>query len=322
MEDATVTENRKGTLHSVFESLLHGVANSGVFKNRKSFAGLLILIAYIVLALLGPFITPYSPFNASFPTNAAPSYAHLLGTDAYGRDILSRILYGAGPTLGIGLLVGVSSTLISILVGISAGVIGGRFDRILDGFTYIFIIIPGIMFIILIGSLFIGIGENLGYFGVYGALTLTGWAWGARVLRSQTKSVVTRNFIVSSKLIGESRLSVIGQIVRNIFPLIASNFFFASLYGVLGLTWIEFFGLGNINSINWGTMLYWAVNNEAYLTGEWWYFVPVSLLISGLALSFSLLNSGFDEIANPSLKSFKKIRKFSKAKEASLHTTE
>lgn len=322
MEQTIRTENRNEGVQPRFKAILRGIADSGIFKNRKSFAGLIILFSYVILALLGPFLTPYSPFNASFATNMPPSYAHLLGTDAYGRDILSRILYGAGPTLGIGLLVGVSSTLISILVGISAGVIGGRFDRILDGFTYIFIIIPGIMFIILIGSLFIGIGENLGYFGVYGALTLTGWAWGARVLRSQTKSVVTRNFIVSSRLIGESRLSIIGQIVRNIFPLIASNFFFASLYGVLGLTWIEFFGLGNINSINWGTMLYWAVNNEAYLTGEWWYFVPVSLLISGLALSFSLLNSGFDEIANPSLKSFKKIRKIIKTEKPALTKTE
>ncbi|MEM0135279.1 MAG: ABC transporter permease [Thermoplasmatales archaeon] len=312
MENTTTKKNIDRQLQSKLRATLNGIADSGVFKSKKSLAGLIILFGYIILALLGPFITPYSPFNASFPTNMAPSAAHLLGTDAYGRDILSRILYGAGPTLGIGLLVGFTSTLISILVGISAGVIGGKYDKILDGFTYIFIIIPGIMFIILIGSLFIGIGQNLGYFGVYGALTLTGWAWGARVLRSQTKSVVARNFIISSKLIGESRLSVIWQIVRNIYPLIASNFFFASLYGVLGLTWIEFFGLGNINSINWGTMLYWAVNNEAYLTGEWWYYIPVSILISGLALSFSLLNSGFDEIANPSLKSFKRIRNMTK----------
>ncbi len=282
------------------------IFNNEIVKNKKSFAGLIILIGYILLALIGPLFAPYSPFNSSFPINQAPSFAHLLGTDAYGRDILSRLLYGAAPTLEVGLSVGLVATIISVIVGITAGISGGKIDKILDGLSYVFIIIPGIMFIILIGSMFIGIGVYFSYIGIFIALTLTGWAWGARVLRSQTKSLVTRNFILSSNLIGESKISILfRQIIKNIFPLIISTFFFAAMYGVLGLTWIEFFGLGNIDSINWGTMLYWSISNEAYLSGEWWWYIPVSLLIGGLALSFSLLNSGFDEIANPSLRSYK-----------------
>ncbi len=280
--------------------------------NTKAKIGFFILLGYIVLAIFGPFLAPYSPSNSSFGINLAPSVAHLFGTNNFGEDIFSRFLYGAAPVIGVGLTVGLISTLISILVGLSAGLIGGKVDKILDGLSYVFVIIPGIMIIIIIGSLFIGIGITFSYVAILIVLAITGWAWGARVLRSQTKSLATRNFIKSSKLIGESSLSIVfRQIVRNLFPLIVSNFFFASMYGLLGLTWIEFFGLGSVNSINWGTMLYWAVSSEAYLSGEWWWYVPVSLAIGGLALSFSLLNSGFDEIANPSLKTFsaKKIKK-------------
>lgn len=283
-----------------------------IFRNRKSKLGFLILIAFVILAIFGPLFAPYDPSDSNFAINLSPSISHILGTDAYGRDIFSRFLVGAAPTIGIGLAVGLVSTLISILVGLSAGLIGGKVDRILDGLSYVLVIIPGIMIIVIIGSLFIGIGVSFSYLGIFIALSLTGWAWGARVLRSQTKSLATRNFIKSSKLLGESSVSIVfRQVIRNLFPLIVSNFFFASMYGVLGLTWIEFFGLGNVDSINWGTMLYWAISNEAYLSGEWWWYVPVSLAIGLLALSFSLLNTGFDEVANPTLRAInpKKLKK-------------
>lgn len=302
------TENKGNTLKGRIKNILP----QDIFQNRKSKLGFFILIAFVILAIFGPLFAPYSPLNSSFSINLAPSLKHILGTDAYGRDLFSRFLVGAAPTIGIGLAVGLVSTLISIIVGLSAGLIGGKVDRILDGLSYVLVIIPGIMIIIIIGSLFIGIGVSFSYLGIFIALSLTGWAWGARVLRSQTKSLATRNFIKSSKLIGESSISIVfRQVIRNLFPLIVSNFFFASMYGVLGLTWIEFFGLGNVDSINWGTMLYWAISNEAYLSGEWWWYVPVSIAIGVLALSFSLLNSGFDEVANPTLKTLsrKKLKK-------------
>lgn len=301
-------ESENGTIKKRIKNLLP----ENIFQNRKSKLGFSILIAFVILAIFGPLFAPYNPSNSSFQINLGPSIGHIFGTDAYGRDIFSRFLAGAAPTIGIGLSVGLVSTFIAILVGLSAGLIGGKVDKVLDGLSYVLVIIPGIMIIIIIGSLFIGIGVSFSYLGIFLALSLTGWAWGARVLRSQTKSLATRNFIRSSKLVGESSVSIVfRQVIRNLFPLIISNFFFASMYGVLGLTWIEFFGLGNVDSINWGTMLYWAISNEAYLSGEWWWYIPVSIAIGVLALSFSLLNSGFDEVANPTLKTLsqKKLKK-------------
>lgn len=309
----SMNNKQAGILRKASSSFYNLMKNLGFFSNRKAKIGLTILIAYVIFAIIGPFVAPYSPYATNFGINLPPSFTHLLGTDAYGRDIFSRLLYGAAPTILTGLSVGLFSTLIAMLIGITAGLKGGKIDSILDGFSYVFIIIPGIMFIILIGSLFIGRGIVFGTWGIIAALTFTGWGWGARVLRSQTKSLVTRNFILSSKLIGESGISIIfRQVVRNIFPLILSGFFFASMYGVLGLTWIEFFGLGSITAVNWGTMLFWASSNTAYLSGEWWWYIPVSLLIAGLGVSFALMNSGFDEVGNPSLKTYsrkKQIRK-------------
>lgn len=92
-------------------------------------------------------------------------------------------------------------------------------------------------------------------------------------------------------------------------PVIVSNFFFTAMYGVMGLTFVEYLGVGNLSQVNWGTMLYWAINDEAYLTGQWWWILPPSLMISALMFSFILLNFGLDEIANPSLRMYNKKKR-------------
>jgi peptide/nickel transport system permease protein len=98
------------------------------------------------------------------------------------------------------------------------------------------------------------------------------------------------------------------QIIKSIMPVIVSNFFFTAMYGTMGLTFVEYLGVGNLQQVNWGTMLYWAINNEAYLVGEWWWILPPAIMISILMFAFILLNFGMDQIANPSLRVFSKKR--------------
>lgn len=271
---------------------------------RISRIGTIIFLVYVVIAIIGPLISPYSATSTKFALNQPPSISHLLGTTAYGQDVFSQLLTGAGPTLMVALAVGLFATLISIVVGIVAGLSSGTWiDALLNGITYLFLLIPGILFIILIATFFLGAGINLGYTSILLALVLTGWAWGARTFRAQTMSLSKSDYILSSKLLGESRLSIIfRQIIPGNFSLILANFFFTCIYAILGLTFIEFFGLGNEASVNWGTMLYWSIDNEAYLTGMWWWFVPVTFLIAGLGLSFAMMNFGMDQVANPKLR--------------------
>jgi peptide/nickel transport system permease protein len=276
-----------------------------LLTNNKSKAGFILLASLIIFGILGQFFTPYNPNKYEFTGGMAPSYAHILGTTVYGQDVFSQLFYGAAPTLMVGLAVGIIGTSISIAVGISAGFASERVNAFITGIINIFLIIPGVLLIMLFGSFFLGIHKSLGYLPTILILIITGWAFGARTFRSITLSIAKRDFILSSVLIGESRLSIIfRQIIRAIFPVIISNFFFTAMYGTMGLTFVEYLGVGNLLQINWGTMLYWAINNEAYLTGMWWWILPPSFMISILMFSFILLNFGMDEIGNPSLRRF------------------
>jgi len=139
------------------------------------------------------------------------------------------------------------------------------------------------------------------------------------VLRSLVLSLRRREYILSSDLIGESKLSIIfNQIIPNNLPFIASNFFFTAIYGIAGFTFIYYFGLGSLTQVNWGTMLYWSLGGEAYLRGLWWWYIPPGLMIGLVAFSFALINIGIDRVANPRLRIWdvkKYMKKIEKAKE-------
>ncbi|ACP39042.1 ABC transporter permease [Saccharolobus islandicus] len=292
----------------------------GVWEQRVSRVGFYILLGIIVFSLIGIFYTPYNPSATNFPRDLPPSPQHLLGTDDYGHDIFSQLLVGGFPVIGVGFAVGLIGTLIAILIGITAGLYAETMiDRVLSAITQIFLIIPGILIIELIGAYLGAVQFKLGYITILFALSLTGWAWGARVLRSLVLSLRRREYILSSDLIGESKLSIIfNQIIPNNLPFIASNFFFTAIYGIAGFTFIYYFGLGSLTQVNWGTMLYWSLGGEAYLRGLWWWYIPPGLMIGLVAFSFALINIGIDRVANPRLRIWdvkKYMKKIEKAKE-------
>lgn len=296
------------TSKTAFSALRLAIASSPLYLllgNRKSKIGIVLFSAFIFLGVFGGLLSPYNPNSTAFASNLGPSLAHPLGTTSYGQDVFSQVLTGIGPTFAVGLLVGLLATVFSIIIGISAGFSSERVSSAINAFINVFLVIPGILIIMLFGTFFLGAHETLGYISMILILALTGWAWGARTFRSQTLSTAKSDYIISSILIGERRISVIfRQIIRALFPIIISNFFFTSIYGVMGLTFVEYLGIGNLLQINLGTMLYWSLNNEAYLTGEWWWILPPSFLISLLMFTFVLINFGVDEISNPSLRTY------------------
>ncbi|MCH4816265.1 MAG: ABC transporter permease [Saccharolobus sp.] len=292
----------------------------GVWEQRVARLGIYILIGIIIFSIIGIFYTPYNPNYTGFPRDLPPSPQHLLGTDDYGHDVFSQLLVGGFPVIGVGFAVGLIGTLISILVGITAGLYAETIlDRVLSAITQIFLIIPGILIIELIGAYLGAIQFKLGYTVVLFALASTGWAWGSRVMRSLVLSLRRREYILSSELIGESKIGTIfRQIIPNNLPFIASNFFFTAIYGITGFTFIYYFGLGSLTQVNWGTMLYWSLGGEAYLRGLWWWYIPPGFMIGLVAFSFALINIGIDRVANPRLRvwDIKKYKKqLQKAKE-------
>ena len=307
--EGNINENatRAGSYAKVFHKVMHIFSPVGILvQNNKSKTGFILLVGIIIFAIVGIFYTPYNPNAYLFARGLPPSSTHLLGTTAYGQDVFSELLGGGAPTLLVGFSVGLLGTLVAVIIGLLAGFSSDRTNSIINSVINIFLVIPGVLLIMLLGTFFLGIHQSLGYLSIIVILLVTGWAFGARTFRSVTMSVAKRDFITSSRLIGESKFSIIfRQIIKVIFPVIVSNFFFTAMYGTMGLTFVEYLGVGNLLQVNWGTMLYWAINNEAYLTGLWWWILPPSIMISILMFSFILMNFGMDEIANPSLRRFK-----------------
>lgn len=269
-------------------------------RNGKVIAGLVILGFFTLLALVGPWLSPYDPNQVSDALLSPPSATHWLGTDHTGRDILSQIIVGARGVLVVGLVAGVSATVVGVLVGVTAGFIGGIGDESLSALSNMFLVIPQLPLIILIAAQLPSAG------GLTVALVIgaTGWAWGARVLRAQTLSLRKRDFVEAARANGERtwRL-VLAEVMPNLTAVIASGFVGTVTFAVLSQVTLSFIGITPVSDWNWGTILFWAQNNLALQRGAWWWFVPAGACIALLGMALTLVNFGIDEIVNPRLRS-------------------
>lgn len=268
-------------------------------RNRKAVAGALILFVFAAVALLAPVISPGDPTDFVGSRHEAPSTAHWFGTTGSGQDVFDQTVWGARQTLWIGVAVGLLTTALSALVGMVAGYFGGRIDDVLSLLMNLFLIIPSVPLLVVL-SAFLGSG-NPAYF--VGVLTLTGWSWGARVLRSQTLSLREKDFVSAAEVSGEGRFRIIfGEIFPNMTSIVVAGMFGSIIYAIGALSALEFLGLGNPSVVSWGTNLYWAGNNGALLTGAWWTVVPAGLGIALVAFALALINYAVDEVTNPRLR--------------------
>lgn len=271
-----------------------------MFGNGKSLTGLAILGFFVLVAVLGDLIAPYGPLDKDFDAlKQPPSWTHLLGTTHMGEDVLSQLIYGTRGVLIVGLTAGVIATAIAVFVGVTAGYVTGWKSEALSALTNVFLVLPGLPLVIIIASQY----ENPNLLLVSGVLAITGWAWGARVLRAQTMSLRTRDFVQAAKANGEPIRRIIAvEMLPNLMAVIASSFVGTVTAAVLGLTTLAFIGVIPITNLNWGTILFWAQQNGAFPT-FWWWFVPAGLCIAILGTALALVNFGIDEYVNPRLRS-------------------
>lgn len=273
-------------------------------ENKKALSGLIILGLFVFIAIFAPVIAPYGPKQDQadgqrFPLMAPPSADHILGTTHAGNDIFSRLIYGTQLTLSVGIITGVVTTLISLVVGLFSGYLGGVIDDVISFITNVFLVIPSLPLVIVIASYI----TMRGVFPIIVVLSLTGWAWGARVVRAQVLSIGEREFVKVAEVMGESRwVIVFREILPNIISLVMATFFTSTIAAIIGEATLEFIGLGNIATVTWGTMLFWAQNNAALLYGAWWWFLPPGIFIGLLGTSFALMNFAIDEISNPKIR--------------------
>jgi peptide/nickel transport system permease protein len=270
-----------------------------VWANRIARVGIVILAVIVLLAVFAPLIAPYSPTETAFGRTVPPGAAHWLGTTGSGQDVLSRLLYGARVSLLVAFAAGVLSTVIAIAVGLFAGYLAGFAEETINFVVNLFLVIPALPLMIVIATY----SPSRGIGVIVLVVVITGWAWGARVLRAQTATLRRRDFVAAAEFSGEpTHRIVFREILPNMTSLVAASFLGAATAAVLGEAGLEFLGLGNPNTISWGTMLFWAQNDNVLLIGQWPQILAPGLAIALLAASLSMINFGVDALSNPRLR--------------------
>lgn len=270
-----------------------------LWANWKSRLGLIILACFILVAIFAPLLAPYGALQDGFERNADASPEHWFGTTAAGEDVLSQLIYGSQISVAVGFIAGLLSTIVAMVIGLSWGYIRGFGADVINFIVNLFLVIPGLPLMIVIAAYL----QNGGLVMIVAVIVITGWAWGARVLRAQTQTLRSRDFVTAARFSGEPAWRIVfKEILPNMTSIIAGGFFGAATSAILAEAGLEFLGLGDSSIVSWGTILYWAQNSNALLTGQWILLFAPGLCIALLALSLTLINFGVDAISNPRLR--------------------
>jgi len=265
-------------------------------RNRFALAGAFIVMGLFLLSLLAPFITPCDPTTIdAYHVLLPPSAAHWMGTDELGRDVLTRVIYGARISLKVGFVaVGIAIT-IGTVVGLLSGYYGGWVDAILMRFVDIMLCFPTFFLILAVIAL---LEPSIWYIMLI--IGVTGWMGVARLVRAEVLSIKERDYITAARSIGASNIRII---FRHILPNAAAPVFVAATLGVAGAILTEsalsFLGIGvQPPTPSWGNIL---TSGKDYLEFAWWLslFPGVAILVTVLA--YNLLGEGIRDALDPRL---------------------
>lgn len=269
-------------------------------SNALGVAGLAIISAFAIVAVFGPVLVPYDPLAFGKPAEVLnpPGPGHILGTDDLGRDVAAALIAGSR----VSLLVGLSATVISMLVGTAVGVIAGYFDSWIDTalmrLTDVFLVLPWLPLMLVLAAL---LGPSV--WNIVMVIGLTGWAGTARIIRAQTLTIKERQFMERARSIGAGDGHIIlHHLMPNVFPLIFANTILVTAVSILSETTLSFLGMGDSTRPSWGTMLHFAFESGAASSGALWFILPPGLCVLVLVMGFTFLGYAFDEILNPKLR--------------------
>lgn len=280
-------------------SVLKALRSNPVTRSGKATAGAIIMLVFIVLALFPGLFAKDSPTAEVYPRNLPASAAHLFGTTGLGQDVFAQAIYGTRDVLEIAIGAGLASTVIAAVIGVAAAYLGGWVEGFLNLFTDVLLVIPLFPLLIVIAAYMHNSSNGV----MIAVLTFTGWSYTARQLRSQALSMKSRDFLAAARVRGERAWYIITvEILPTMTSLLVAAFLTNGLYDVLFASSLQFVGLGDPNSTAWGTMLYWAENNEALQAGYYLQAIVPGAAIALLGAGFALLNYAFDEIGNPALR--------------------
>lgn len=281
-----------------------------------------LVVAITLFGVFVPFVVA-DPLTISSSGMQPPSAEHWLGTTQTGQDVLSQLAWATRGSLMVGVIVAVLALFLSAFFGILGGYLGGWVDEAFSLFTNVVLILPGLPLMIVIGSYV----QQRGLLLIAVILAITSWAAAARVLRSQTLSIRSRDYVHAARIAGEKPWRIISvEILPNLLPVMSSGFVFALITAILGEAGLSFIGLGVVGTQTWGSMLFYAQNGQALTLGGWWWFVPPGAMIALLGCGLSLINFSIDGIINPRLRTAPKaartVRRAENADESTTATEE
>ncbi len=264
-------------------------------RQKNLIVGGAITLIVITMAVFAPWLSPYHPIDHAdlMQAEEPPSLTHLFGTDQLGRDILSRVIYGARVSLSVGLVSQGLNSLIGILLGLTAGFVGRRWDDLVMGLTNIMLSIPSLVFALAIMAV---LGPGL--INIFLALGLTNWAYSCRITRSQVLFTRSLDYVVAARALGYGEVRIM---FTQVLPNILGPILVVATLGVAGAILIEaalsFLGLGTQPPTpSWGGML--STAREQLFTAPWISIFP-GLAIFITVLGLNLLGDGLRDILDP-----------------------
>jgi peptide/nickel transport system permease protein len=266
-------------------------------KNRLAVAGLLAIVAIYLAALWTPYLAPYDPMADDLTRRLmAPSGDHLLGTDEYGRDVLSRLLFGARISLSIGLVAVAISVTIGTILGAVAGYIGGWVDGLIMRLVDLVISFPSLVLLVTVVALF-----QPSLFVIIVVLGLTQWPGATRLVRGEVLSLREREFVLAARALGFSRARIIA---RHLLPNVLATVIVVATLGIGQTIVLEaglsFLGLGvQSPTPSWGTMVN---DGRDHLTSEWWLSTVPGLAIVFTVLAFNVVGDGLRDALDPRMR--------------------
>ncbi|TXT47692.1 MAG: hypothetical protein FD137_1019 [Spirochaetes bacterium] len=268
-------------------------------KGKAGVVGLVILSAFILVAVFAPLISPYPPYERVGTPFEQPSIKHLLGTNDIGQDILSEIIYGTRISLLIGILSAGVSLVIGTIVGMTAGYLGGKVDAVLMRAVDLNLVIPMLPLMILLAAF---LGPS--FWNIVLVIGILSWASPARVIRSQVLTIKNKGYVEAVEVLGAKPFyTIVKHILPPTMSIIISQLILMSSRAILTEASLSFLGLGDPTQKSWGIILYYAQARSAFLTDAWlWWILPPGILITILVISFAYIGNTLEEIVNPRLR--------------------
>ncbi|MGZ4480979.1 MAG: ABC transporter permease [Gaiellales bacterium] len=295
---AAITPGATGTAPSEPGRTSRGFVRRVVLGDWQSIAGLSVLAFFVAVALLAPYLAPFSPTDSVGPVYAAPSSRHLLGLDDGGIDMLTILMYGAR----ISLLVGFAASLVAMLIGggigILSGYFGGKTDIALMRVTDYFLVIPDIPLMIVVSAIW---GRSL--VNIIIIIGVIYWTSTARLIRAQVKSVRERVYVKRARALGAgSPRLIFKHVLPQVVSLLIANMVLTIAIAIFAETYISFLGLGDPSAISWGRLIQNSLTGGAIFHNAWWAIIPPGLCVTLVILACTVIGQSMEDALNPRLR--------------------